>query len=166
MVMLALVASAFLSHAWGSHPGPLDRKVYAEGGWTVEIRHDTFSDQTSCRLSGSRMIYQAGAIGFDTRRHRGLTNTFFKVDGGGARRWQELYPDLLNAGVRMETGGIDDPTGGVVWLPVGLVQTAHEVAIESQTPLRPTVSRFRLSGFAGMWAAALRLGCPSDGFVV
>jgi hypothetical protein len=166
MIALAFAASALMSNLFGGQPSPVSTTRYAEAGWRLEIRRDTFSDRTGCRLSADRMLYQQGAIGFATGSHRGLSDTWFRIDGASARRWREVYPDLLASNVAIETGGLDDPTGGVVWLPLDLVANARDVSIEFYTAKGARLRRFQLRGFAGMHAAALRLGCPPGAFAV
>ncbi len=136
------------------------RQRYAEGGWKLTIRRDNFTGITSCRLTGKNMRYQRGALGFATGIHADLAGAWYRIDAAAPARWQDLYPGLVAAGVSMETGGIDDPHGGIVWLPIELAGHAREVAIHMGRKTR----HYQVGGFAALREAAPHLGCRDDGF--
>ena len=164
MSLLWLAFAAFLSHPGAAALHPLQVRRYALDGWTLTVGRDTSSGVRTCRLAGARMRFQDGAVGFDTRMYSGLDDVWYRVDDAQPRPWRDVYPDLVTAGVRLETGGIANPTGGIVWLPTREVSAAATVRIEVPTSRGPRVQRFRLRDFAGMYAAAIRLGCPPSGF--
>ena len=165
MLLNWLAAAALLSDPVSGSRHLLDVRRYAQDGWTLTISEDTFSRVTTCSLVGRHMRFQSGAIGFDTRTTEGIDEDWYAIDGASPRPWRDVYPDLLAAGVRLETGGIDNPTDGIVWLPTEAVSSAHSVRVEASTSSGRRLRVFRLGGFALMHAAALRLGCATNGFV-
>jgi hypothetical protein len=166
LLTIFIAVSALLFQPPGPYGQPVKIRRYAQDGWTLEIRRDRFSERTICRLSGRNLAYQPGALGFATRARLGVADAWYRIDNGAPRSWRDLYPKLYADGIQIETGGIEDPTRGIVWLPLAVVQGAREVRIETEARGRRRISRFRLRSFAVMYEASLRLGCSSDGFAV
>lgn len=131
---------------------------YEADGWRLTVRHDGFTGQVACQLQSAdrRMRYQPGAIGFVSGQ-RDTIHAWYRLDGGAAYRWQDRYPALVAAGVMTDGPGLDDPTGGIVWLPEEDLRRVASVAIRTNPKRR--VRTFALRGAATMIAAARRLGC-------
>jgi len=139
-----------------------DVKRYRSGGWDINIHHDNFTGVTRCALvsSDQRMRFQPGAIGFQTSKHRNTLATWYRVDDGQPVRWQDRTATLIESGAAIDGPGLDNPTGGWVWVPLTEVQDANRIAI--RTSDRARVRTFSLGEFAPMLEAARRLGCASD----
>jgi hypothetical protein len=152
-----------LSVAYVSLAGPVvarDRvDRYGIDGWIVTLRHDGFTGLVTCtmRSSDGRMLYQPGAIGFQLGRRRDTLDAWYRLDVGPALRWRDRYPALIAADVAIDGSGLDNPTGGTVWLPEADVARVQEVTIRSTRKARPQT--FHLGGFAPLRDAAQRLGC-------
>ena len=134
------------------------------GDWRLTIAAGKFSHDVRCRLTGTRMTYVAGAVGYRFARHLDTTEAWFRIDGGEARRWRDVLPALSQAQVAIDGRDLDAPTDGIVWLPVALVEDATSVAIQPRPDRRPRV--FRMGGFAGVRDIARARGCvPEARFV-
>jgi len=135
---------------------------YAAGGWTLRVVRDAFTDVRTCDLRSLHpaMIYRAGAIAFAFRSRMGTEEAWYRLDGANPVRWADRIPMLTAMGVPIDQGGLENPTGGLVWIPAGELRSTNEIQIRP----RPgsSVKRFRLGGFAPMLAAARRLGCAAD----
>ena len=75
-------------------------------------------------------------------------------------RWQNRTAGLIGTGVAIDGPGVDNPTGGWVWIPVSEVEGARTVAIRARR--RGHIRHFRVGDFAPMLDAVHRLGCGSD----
>lgn len=148
--------------AFGMAPAGAKIEQYRSGGWDLSIRHDHFSGQTRCLLVSvdHRMRFQPGAVGFRLGKRRDTLSAWYRIDDGAPVRWQDRTAALVGAGVAIDGPGLDNPTGGWVWIPISEAEDAKVVAIRSKE--RARVRRFHLGDFAPMLAAAHRLGCGSD----
>lgn len=137
-------------------------KRYKADGWSLAVRHDGLTRQTRCRLHANnrRILYQPQALGFAFRKSRDTLGAWYIIDNDAPVRWQDRYPQLIASGAAIDGPGLDNPTGGVVWIPIDEVAHAHNVRIRAGT--RGQGRLFRLVGFASMLDAAHRLGCSSD----
>ena len=135
---------------------------YAENGWKLAIRHDAFTGRVRCslRTRNARMVYQPGAIGFRLGQHASTLPAWYRIDDAAPARWQDDYPALIAAGVPMDGPGLDNPTAGMVWLPLSKVERADIVRI--RVGAKGSGHRFRMRGLAPMLEAAHHLGCGSD----
>lgn len=155
---LGLLAVACVSFA-----GPViarDRvDRYGIDGWIVTLRHDGFTGLVACTMHSSdgRMVYQPGAIGLRFGHRRDTLEAWYRFDAGPALRWRDRYPALITAGVAIDGPGLDNPTGGIVWLPEADVARVAEVTIRPTRKAR--LRTFHLGGFAPLRDAARRLGC-------
>ena len=153
---LALVFGVALASAAAARDR-VDR--YGIDGWIVTVRQDAFTGSIACYMHSAdrRMTYLPGAVGFAFGRRRDTLRAWYRLDGGPALRWQDRYPALSASGAAIDGPGLDDPTGGIVWLPEGDLAGVREVAIRPTVQSRVRV--FRLRGFAELAGAARRLGC-------
>ncbi len=131
---------------------------FAADGWLLTVRHDGFIGRIACAMRSvdKRMYYQPRAVGFVVKS-RDTLGAWYRLDGGAAYRWQDRYPTLLAQGVTVEGPGLDNPTGGIVWLPEDELRNVESVAIRA-TP-RGRVRTFTVRGYQTLASAARRLGC-------
>lgn len=151
------------------HADKVRRKIYQLDGWVMTIQTDGFTGQPRCHLYSpktlfqGRITYEGGALGFVFDEDRNTQNAWYRVDQAHAKRWQDVYPQLVRLRVPLEGGSLDNPTGGVVLLPETEVASAQEVSIRLSETESP--KRFRLKGFEAAKAAALANGCDrADSF--
>ena len=163
-VVICTLSTAVLCLSAGSAGARTDitKQRFAADGWSLVMYSDSFARQTHCRLRSAdkRILYQPNALGFAFSRSRNTLGAWYRIDDHASVRWQDRYPTLVSSGAVIENGGLDNPTGGIVWIPI------EEVAGANSVWVRPGGNgkehNFRLTGFSRMRDAARRLGCVSD----
>lgn len=131
-------------------------------GWVLTVRDDRFADRVHCDLfaSSHKLQYQPHAVGFRLGHHRDTLSAWYRVDGGPAIRWQDRTAALIATGAQIDGPGLDNPTGGWVWIPLEDVRQARNVAIRAGE--QGHIHHFQMKGLAAMLDAAPRHGCASD----
>jgi hypothetical protein len=146
-------------------PHGVARAVYYKGDWRLDVARDRFSGAVACRLRahGGRQIYRAGAVGFAVGAPD-QTGAAYRIDGGEPVAARDDLAQLIAQRVPLERGGMDDPSGGYVWIPFSRLGQASQVAIEPRPGARPKV--VRLAGLVALHDLALQRGCAPDGVFV
>lgn len=159
-VVSGLVSGMLL--AFGVMPAAAKVEHHRDGRWVLKVRHDHFTGRTRCTLQtkNHRLQYQPGAVGFLIGKRRNTLPAWYRIDGGAPVRWQNRTASLIATGVAIDGPGLENPTGGWVWIPVSEVENAVTVAIRADEHAR--VRRYRLDKFGSMLASARSLGCSSD----
>jgi hypothetical protein len=132
------------------------------GAWTAQVQTDRFTGEISCRLRGPRMSFHRDTVVFELGRHVDTAQAFFRLDAGPARSVRE--PRLQNEthGFFLDSGPVDNPSGGRVALPYSLVQSAKSVLVRANPRRDPRA--FDVSGLADALAAAKAAGCKDESF--
>jgi hypothetical protein len=143
------------------HP-PVTRHRTEIGDWRLDIGANPFSGNVVCRLRErhGHALYQQGAIGFRFRRGWDVADAVYRLDGGSPRVWRNDLPELVRLGTPIDTGGMDDPTRGIVWIPLSRLAAVNAISIQ---PRRDRAQRtFHISGFRGLYEEAIARGCTPD----
>ena len=135
-------------------------RTYELGGWFIQVEGDRFSGQIRCHLSAPRMVFSSGAVRFRFSPKLNTLQAWYKVDSSAAQRWQDAYPALVELGASGDGPSLTNPTGGVVALPMAVLNGAREVTIRPTLHAQPRT--FRLRGLEEALAAARRQGCTPD----
>jgi hypothetical protein len=132
------------------------------GAWVAKVRTDRFTGEVSCSLRGPDMSFHRDTVVFELGRHVDSAQAFFRIDGGAARSVRE--PRLQNEthGFFLDSGPVDNPSGGRVALPYSLVQGAKAVLVRANPRREPHA--FDVSGLADALAAAKAAGCKDESF--
>jgi hypothetical protein len=159
------LAASCLAPAIARVPHGVAHEHYYKGDWRLDLSRDRFSGSVACRLRahGGRQIYRAGAVGFDVDAPD-VMGAAYRIDGGDPIAARDDLPQLIAQHVPLERGGMDDPSGGYVWIPFNRLAKAGWVAIEPQPGARPKV--VRLNGLVALHDLALQRGCAPDGVFV
>jgi len=161
-----LAAAALAGPATAARvPHGVAHKTWYKGDWRLDVSRDRFSGAIACRLRahGGRQIYRAGAVGFNVGADNAMTAAY-RIDGGEPVAARSDLPRLIALHVPLERGGLDDPSGGYVWIPFDRLAQAGWVAIEPRPGAWPKVAR--LTGMVALHDLALTLGCTPDGVFV
>jgi hypothetical protein len=130
--------------------------------WRLDVSTNPFSGNVVCRLRErhGEAVYQQGAIGFRFRASWDVENAIYRVDGGAPRTWRNDLPELVHLGTPIDTGGIDNPTQGIVWIPLSRLEGANAIVIQP----RPDRAQrtFHFAGFRGLYEDAVARGCTPD----
>jgi len=134
----------------------------ALGDWQLRIERNRFSGNIACRLRSRdhHGVYAGRAIGFRLGKHMDTTLATYRLDGGPAHEWRDQLPELIRLGTPIDGPGLDDPTGGFVWLPLSILRDVSRIAIQGRPDRRPEA--FHLRGFAGLHDTARTRGCSTD----
>jgi len=146
---------------------PVVVQRYTEGQWTLQIASDRFSGEKSCRLRGARgkIVYVADALGFRFAPNRDTTAGWLRIDGGAALRWRDLRPELARLGVAIDGRNLAAPTGGIVWVPAAMLESARTLAVQWRPGER--AQRFNVEGVVAIRDRARSQGCrPEVRFVL
>ena len=102
---------------------------------------------------------------FRFARKLNTTRAAFQVDSGEVRAWTAVYPELIGTGARVSGRTMDNPTDGLVMLPVSVLAQAQTVTIRPTPQRRP--QRFAIGGFSDALKAGVAQGCdPQTGFTL
>jgi hypothetical protein len=151
------LAMPFFPH----HP-PVVKHRTRVGEWQLDVARNDFSGEVSCRLRArnKRIFYQAGAIGFQFKRKWDVQGAVYRLDRGEARRWSEDLPELVRLGAPIDSGGLENASAGIVWLPWSRLRDVNSIAIQPRNDRKP--STFHLRGVRGLYDTALMHGCSPD----
>jgi len=163
-ISASMAAMAF-APALARVPHGVAREHYRQGDWRLDVSRDRFSGAVACRLRahGGRQIYRAGAVGFAVGA-LDMTHAAYRIDGGDPVAARSNVPQLIAQHVPIELGGLDNPSGGYVWIPLDKLATADWVAIEPRPGARPKV--VRLTGMIALHDLAVTHGCTPDAVFV
>lgn len=137
-------------------------KLYRSSPWVLKARRDSFTGITRCdvRSANHRVVYQPAVVGFSVGKRPNTSNAWYRVDGNAAVRWQDRTATLIASDVIIEGPGLDNPTGGWVWVPLTEVLAAKTVVIRADD--RGHIYQFSLAPLGPVLASAQRAGCTSD----
>lgn len=158
--MIGLLASLSLFSSLLPHPGgQVLTERQRSGGWTLEVRRDSFSGAVSCRIAGPDA---QAAHGVATFRFHQWVDTFhaqFKLDDGKVISAQAVGPEAAEHGARLWTDNISNPSDGRVAIPLDQLVSARAVTIRPNPHSRPRT--FRLEGLHSLSDAAKSKGCDA-----
>jgi len=159
--MAVAAALAIQVRAEARVPYGVAHELYYKGDWRLDVARDRFSGTVACRLRahGGRQIYRAGAVGFAVGA-RNVIDATFRIDDGDPVAERNEVPRLIALHVPLERGGMDNPSGGYVWIAFDYLDKAGAVAIEPYPGAHPKV--VRLTGLVALHDLALTRGCTPD----
>jgi hypothetical protein len=165
LVALLIVAAPLSSAGSTSLPAYASRTVRHRteaGDWRLDISRNQFSQDVVCRLRSRnrRAVYSGGAVGFKFPRRWNVHEAVYRLDSGAPRAWRNDLPELLRLRTPVDTGGMDNPSSGIVWIPMRLLADANSVVIEPRLDRRPQAFHFR--GLKGLYDLAVEAGCVPD----
>lgn len=143
------------------HPA-LDRHRTEAGDWRLDIARNRFSGDVECRLRARNRhsLYQGGAVGFRFSSRWDVSEAVYRVDDGPLRTWRDDQPELTRLRTPVETGGMDNPSRGIVWIPRELLADANRITIQPRRDRRARTFHFR--GLRGLYELARERGCVPD----
>jgi len=156
---LALLLALVL---WPHHRAPeVIQHRYGVEGWVLEMRTDSFTHRTDCRVHRGRLAYERQAVVFHLPRRLNTFDAAYRIDGGPLVRSRDDAADLAAQGFALSDDDLANPSDGIVRIPAHRLEGAKLVQIQPRPDDRPL--NFRLNGLAATVAAARRLGCAAIG---
>ena len=157
---LALITLLSFPLPW-KHAAPTGAPGRVDG-WTLRIQGDRFTGARRCQLSRGAMDYQRQALVFHLSARIDTAGAVYRIDGGPAVAAASDEPELAAQGFALHDDDLDNPSGGLVRIPVHRLTGAGEVQIEPAPGRRPI--KFKIGGLAGALAAARQAGCADADF--
>ena len=158
-----LAAAALALSLLGSHDEPqVATRALAVGDWTAKVRTDRFTGEVTCSLTGQGMSFHRDTVVFHLGRSIDSSQAFFRVDAGAARSVREPRVENETHGFFLDSGPIDNPSGGRVALPLSMVKDAKQVLIRASTKHSPRA--FDVSHLGEALTAAKAAGCKDASF--
>ena len=159
-----MLAAAALSLALlGSRGEPqIAIRSLAVGDWTAKVRTDRFTGEVTCSLAGRGLSFHRDTVVFNLGRSVDTAQAFFRIDGGVAHSVREPRVENETHGFFLDSGPIDNPSGGKVALPYSMVKDAKQVMIRASPKHAPRA--FDVSRLGEALAAAKAAGCKDSSF--
>lgn len=160
-------ASANTPVTYDRHAKPrrLSVDTYGLGQWRLRVKQDSFFQEKHCTISYLRgkAAYRPDAVGFRFGRHAAILDAVARIDGGQPIRFRDLLPELARLGVAIEGHDVASFSDGLVWLPITLLDSAHEVTIA--VGFGKPIKRFDVEGLDRLSAYARSEGCVMTGWL-
>ena len=143
-------------------PWPHSSEVSHVGGWVLKAHLDRFAGERSCTLSRGRIDYQRQALVFRLPARVDTDAALYRIDGGEPIAVRADEAELAGLGFALHNDDLDNPSGGLVRIPVHRLASAGAVQIEAAPGRRPV--KFRIGGLAAALDAARAAGCSEADF--
>ena len=146
---------------WPHHPREVVQHRYGVDGWVLEIRKDSFSGDTRCRVQRGRLSYERQALVFHLPPRLNTFDAAYRIDAGPLILARDDAADLAAQGFALHDDDLANPSGGLVRIPARRLEGAKLVQIQTRPGVKPL--RFRLYSLNAALDAAHRLGCGAIG---
>ena len=147
----------WFSHASSTTPRIERRRI---GQWTLEIDHDPFTAQTSCRLHARSMTYGPAAMTFQFSPDQNTFDAIYRIDDGPPTPWRINAMTLASRGVVLQTDDLTNPSGGKVFAPTSALADAHSITIRPSPYARART--FNLADLPAALQAGAAAGCGAE----
>ena len=131
-------------------------------GWTLKTRLDRFAGERSCALSRGRIDYVRQALVFHLPARVDTAAALYRIDGAAPVGVRADEAELASLGFNLHNDDLDNPSGGLVRIPVHRLAGAAEVEIEAAPGRRPV--KFKIGGLSAALDAARGAGCAETDF--
>ena len=166
---IALAAASALSLIWPFGQSQTATKEFRLPEWKIATYKDRFTGEVRCRVyQGTvrhpEITYSSRTVAFHFRTSTNTIEAAFRLDSGPVKAWRLEYPKLVKLGVQLEGDSLENPTGGLVVLPIEDVANVHTVTIRPTPKSSPKT--FGIDGLSDAVANAIAHGCdPGAGFI-
>jgi|GEM_PF-5883379 len=147
------------------HDRQTESKHYVIPAWHIDVVRDRFTQERHCRVyQGNRhhpsVVYAHHAVGFQFNKKFNTANAWIQIDGSRPQPWTSVYPDLVGAGATLPGKSMDNPTEGLVLIPMSAFKGAHVIVIRAVGTKRPVT--FGVDGLNDVLGTAHNLSCDLD----
>jgi hypothetical protein len=160
MPALALVTMLLLPLPWRN--GTVHDVQQKVGGWTLDVRNNSFTADARCHLVKGRVSFTRGVLIFRLSPGVDTSEAYYRVDGGEPRAAKAELMSVAHAGLAIYDDQLANPSGGVVRIPAERVGHGKLVAIQANTTSAPR--RFDIAGLDSALDQAAKLGCTPTTF--
>jgi hypothetical protein len=155
----AVVALALFAQA--RQTADVTREFVPVRGWTLEVRRDRFSGETSCAFRTRDIALEKDVFTFSFPATVNTANAMFRVDDGRPQAIGPLGPEAAGLGVALSSDDLRNPSGGRVHIPARHLQGANSLRIRPN--LNDGDKIFGLGGLKDALALAATKGCSPQG---
>lgn len=165
MSLLLSAALSFLPTIWPLHAPQAVTREYTLPVWQFSMTKDRFAGTIRCQVyqggkAHPKVSYLHHALVFHFQKRINTFDAIYRLDGGSPKRWQDLYPKVIDAGVTLDGDSLANPTGGLVIMPLSEVASVHTVTIRPTPTAKPHT--FIIDGYSDAIDAARARGCQPD----
>ena len=153
-----MLAAAFLGLVLFGHPQVRETTRHI-GGWTLRIDKDSFTGKASCWIGKQDIEFQRDTLVFHLGRETDTGDAWFRIDDGAVRSVRETMLDDERRGLYRDGGPLENPSAGLVALPVPDLAGARRVAIRPSSAHLPRI--FNVAHLADVLSAADHAGCAN-----
>ena len=132
------------------------------GDWTLSVRTDSFSTGHVCKLTRPHAEYQRQAVVFHLSPSTDTSAAVYRIVGGVPMTVQADQSELARLGFNLHDDNLDNPSGGLVRIPISRLVAAGDVRIETAAFSRSI--KFNLGGLKPALEAAKAAGCRVEDF--
>jgi len=157
---LALIALLSLPLPW-VHTGKAAEVSHVDG-WTVRAHVDRFTGARTCVLSRGRIDFERRALVFHLPAKIDTAAALYRIDGAAPVGVGADEAELAGLGFALHTDDLDNPSGGIVRIPIHRLASATEVQIEAAPGRAPV--KFKIGGLSAALDAARHAGCADGDF--
>jgi len=137
-------------------------KTYGVGEWVLVVKTDSFRQTSRCTISNHHgrdpdVTIADGMVSFHLGGGTDVSDAWYRLDGGPPRAVRDDYAALIAQGAFAEAERLDNPSGGVVRLPLASLGRAGTAAF--QVTRASQLKQFKLGNMRPVSDAAERSGC-------
>ena len=126
-------------------------------GWRLEVRHDRFTNQTSCVIQKDHITYDHGVVTFALGSRVDTANATYRLDSGPVSPAGNVAVEAAGLGARFDSQNLANPSNGDVHIPARDLGAASAISIRANT--RMTHRVFDLTGLSHAFDAARARNC-------
>jgi hypothetical protein len=125
--------------------------------WALEAKTDRFTGKTWCHLERGPMSYLRQALVFHFPVRVDTSDATYRVDAGTPQSAKSDAVALAKLGFSLYAEDLDNPSGGIVRIPMTKLLSARSVLIQIRAGRYPTP--FTIAGFSAALDSARTAGC-------
>ncbi len=165
MTPALIMALSLLTVFWPFHASQQTSRTFQQPTWRFTIRRDRFTRGVDCHVfQGSpgrpSIAYARHSLAFRFSSRLSTLEASYRVDSGPTAPWTRVYPTLVAGGATLPGASMDNPTGGLVILPLSALAGGHVITIRPTPRSRPR--SFNIDGLGDALANAKARGCASE----
>jgi hypothetical protein len=125
------------------------------------VSKDQFTGHVACRVKGRHLTVQNGVVVFDLGAHTDTSAAVYRLDRGPAHADLASLPPSLNWGSVLDRTPLDNPSDGLVAVPLAAFVGVAHIDIRANAKTQPV--GFDLTGLPAVLKAAAAQGCADTG---
>jgi hypothetical protein len=159
-LMIASMLAAMSLFGFG-RPAQVETQRVNLRPWTLLVSKDRFTGAVTCLAQGRHMSIQDDVVLFDLGPRQDTAAAVYKLDGGAARKTLASVPAGMLPRAVLDRTPLDNPSNGLVALPLASVSGVRRVDIRANARTQPV--GFDLSGVPALLKAEAAHGCAGAG---